>query len=183
MTLTVALSCAATLLATAIVAVIIGRSAVANALIYGLCATAALISLFAALKHLLGAASAESMVLPLGIPWIGSHFRIDALSAFFLAVVDLGAVTASVFAIGYGRHEAAPSRVLPFYPAFATPDPKWVVAVGDCALDGGIFAGSYAVAGGVSSVVPVDLHIRGCPPRPVDLLKGLLALLEWQSAG
>ena len=65
----------------------------------------------------------------------------------------------------------------------ATPDPKWVVAVGDCALDGGIFAGSYAVAGGVSGVVPVDLHIRGCPPRPVDLLKGLLALLEWQSAG
>ena len=65
----------------------------------------------------------------------------------------------------------------------ATPDPKWVVAVGDCALDGGIFAGSYAVSGGVSSVVPVDLHIRGCPPRPSDLLKGLLALLEWQSAG
>jgi len=87
-------------------------------LIYGLCATAALISLFAALKHLLGAAPAESMVLPLGIPWIGSHFRIDALSAFFLAVVDLGAVTASVFAIGYGRHEPAPLRVLPFYPAF-----------------------------------------------------------------
>ena len=65
----------------------------------------------------------------------------------------------------------------------ATPDPKSVVAVGDCALDGGLFAGSYAVAGGVSSVVPVDLHIRGCPPRPVELLKGLLALLEWQSAG
>ena len=65
----------------------------------------------------------------------------------------------------------------------ATPDPKWVVAVGDCALDGGIFAGSYAVAGGVSSVVPVDLHIRGCPPRPLDLLKGLLAMLEWQSVG
>ena len=46
----------------------------------------------------------------------------------------------------------------------ATPDPKWVVAVGDCAADGGIFAGSYAVVGGVSTVVPVDLHIRGCPP-------------------
>jgi Ni,Fe-hydrogenase III small subunit len=59
----------------------------------------------------------------------------------------------------------------------ATPDPKWVVAVGDCALDGGIFAGSYAVVGGVSEVVPVDLHIKGCPPRPIDLLKGLLALL------
>jgi Ni,Fe-hydrogenase III small subunit len=60
----------------------------------------------------------------------------------------------------------------------ATPDPKWVVAVGDCARDGGIFSGSYAVAGGVSAVVPVDLHIRGCPPRPEELLKGLLALLE-----
>ena len=60
----------------------------------------------------------------------------------------------------------------------ATPDPKWVIAVGDCALDGGIFSESYAVAGGVGGVVPVDVHIRGCPPRPVDLLKGLLALLE-----
>src|SRR6266849_4981679 len=60
----------------------------------------------------------------------------------------------------------------------ATPDPKWVVAVGDCAVDGGIFSGSYAVVGGVAAVVPVDLHIRGCPPRPVQLLKGLLALLD-----
>ena len=60
----------------------------------------------------------------------------------------------------------------------ATPDPKWVVAVGDCAVDGGIFAGSYAVVGGVSGVVPVDLHIRGCPPQPTQLLKGLLTLLE-----
>src|SRR5712691_4644795 len=60
----------------------------------------------------------------------------------------------------------------------ATPDPKWVVAVGDCALDGGIFSGSYAVVGGVSQVVPVDLHIRGCPPSPTALLKGLLALLD-----
>jgi Ni,Fe-hydrogenase III small subunit len=60
----------------------------------------------------------------------------------------------------------------------ATPDPKWVVAVGDCAADGGLFAGSYAVVGAVKNVVPVDLHIRGCPPRPIDLLKGLLALLE-----
>ena len=63
----------------------------------------------------------------------------------------------------------------------ATPDPKWVVAVGDCAADGGIFAGSYAVSGGVKDVVPVDLHIRGCPPRPVQLLQGLLALLEKQA--
>src|ERR1700737_2394471 len=60
----------------------------------------------------------------------------------------------------------------------ATPDPKWVVAVGDCAVDGGIFAGSYAVVGGVEQVIPVDLHIPGCPPRPIELLRGLLALVE-----
>jgi Ni,Fe-hydrogenase III small subunit len=60
----------------------------------------------------------------------------------------------------------------------ATPDPKWVVAVGDCAVDGGIFSASYAVAGGVGAVLPVDLHIRGCPPTPTQLLRGLLALLE-----
>jgi Ni,Fe-hydrogenase III small subunit len=60
----------------------------------------------------------------------------------------------------------------------ATPDPKWVVAIGDCARDGGVFSGSYAVVGGVSQVVPVDLHIGGCPPSPNQLLQGLLALLE-----
>ena len=62
----------------------------------------------------------------------------------------------------------------------ATPDPKWVVALGDCAADGGVFAGSYAVVGGVSDVVPVDLHIRGCPPPPVEILKGLIALVDAQ---
>ena len=64
-----------------------------------------------------------------------------------------------------------------------TPEPKWVVAVGDCAADGGLFAGSYACVGGVAAVVPVDLYIRGCPPRPIDLLKGLLALLENAAVG
>jgi Ni,Fe-hydrogenase III small subunit len=59
----------------------------------------------------------------------------------------------------------------------ATPAPKWVVAVGGCAKDGGCFAGSYAVAGGVGDVVPVDLHIPGCPPRPIEILRGLLALV------
>ena len=59
----------------------------------------------------------------------------------------------------------------------ATPGPKWVVAVGDCAAAGGLFADSYACAGGVDAVVPVDLHIRGCPPTPTALLKGLLALI------
>ena len=60
----------------------------------------------------------------------------------------------------------------------ATPDPKWVVAAGDCAAGCGVFSGSYAVVGSVADVVPVDLHIRGCPPRPIDLLKGLLAVMD-----
>jgi Ni,Fe-hydrogenase III small subunit len=60
----------------------------------------------------------------------------------------------------------------------ATPGPKWVVAIGDCALDGGIFASSYACVGGVADVVPVNLHIRGCPPSPTAILEGLIALLE-----
>src|SRR6187401_1235498 len=60
----------------------------------------------------------------------------------------------------------------------ATPDPKWVVAVGSCARDGGVFAGSPACVGGVSAVLAVDLHIPGCPPSPIALLRGLLALVE-----
>ena len=63
----------------------------------------------------------------------------------------------------------------------ATPNPKWVIAIGDCARDGGCFAGSYAVVGGVSEVVPVDLHIPGCPPAPTDL-QGLLSLLDQTQA-
>ena len=56
------------------------------------------------------------------------------------------------------------------------------VALGDCALDGGLFSGSYACVGGVAEVVPVDLRIRGCPPAPVDILRGLLALMEAAAA-
>src|SRR6202051_3353566 len=59
----------------------------------------------------------------------------------------------------------------------ATPAPKWVVAAGDCAIGCGVFAGSYALAGSVADVVPVDLRIPGCPPTPTALLKGLIALL------
>jgi len=59
----------------------------------------------------------------------------------------------------------------------ATPDPKWVVALGDCARDGGLFAGSPACVGGVRSVIPVDLHVPGCPPTPQQILAALLTLL------
>lgn len=60
----------------------------------------------------------------------------------------------------------------------AMPAPKWVVAAGACAIDGGLFAGGYACAAGVEAVMPVDLRIPGCPPSPRALLGGLLALLE-----
>jgi len=64
----------------------------------------------------------------------------------------------------------------------ATPAPKWVVSLGDCACDCGVFAGSPAVAGPVASVIPVDLHIRGCPPPPLEILRSLLALVEGAAA-
>ena len=64
----------------------------------------------------------------------------------------------------------------------ATPDPKWVVAAGDCAAGCGVFAQSYATVGALAQVVPVDLVIQGCPPKPIDLLKGLLALMEKATA-
>ena len=60
----------------------------------------------------------------------------------------------------------------------AMPDPKLVVALGDCAVDGGVFKGSYAIAGGVGTTLPVDLLISGCPPAPERILAGLRALLE-----
>ncbi len=63
----------------------------------------------------------------------------------------------------------------------ATPDPKWVVAVGDCAIDGGVFKGSYAITGGIDSAVPVDLLVRGCPPTPAAMLDGLRSLVEANS--
>ncbi len=60
----------------------------------------------------------------------------------------------------------------------ATPSPKLVIAVGDCGCNGGIFGESYASRGGIARVVPVDLHIPGCPPEPADLLQGILKLVS-----
>ena len=118
MTLSIALASAAALLALAVLAVAIGRSAAATRIIYGASTIVTAISLVAAAAHLFGAAAPLSLTLPLGVPWLGAHFRLDALSAFFLVVVDLGALSASLFALGYGEHETAPQRVLPFYAAF-----------------------------------------------------------------
>jgi Ni,Fe-hydrogenase III small subunit len=60
----------------------------------------------------------------------------------------------------------------------AMPEPKWVIAVGDCGCGCGVFEGSYAVVGAVDKVIPVDLHVSGCPPRPIELLRGLAALID-----
>lgn len=65
----------------------------------------------------------------------------------------------------------------------ATPAPKWVVAVGDCGAGCGVFGKSYAVIGAVSDVIPVDLVIPGCPPEPIDMLKGLIGLIEASARG
>jgi Ni,Fe-hydrogenase III small subunit len=60
----------------------------------------------------------------------------------------------------------------------AMPDPKWVIAVGDCAIDAGVFKGSYAISGGADVAVPVDMLVRGCPPTPTQMLDALRTLLE-----
>jgi formate hydrogenlyase subunit 3/multisubunit Na+/H+ antiporter MnhD subunit len=119
MSLTIALVCVGVLLTTAPLALVVGPAPQGSRAIYVISLTASLGGLGAALMTLLaGQTSPASIVLPLGLPWLGAHFRIDALSAFFLVVVDLGCAAASLFALGYWRHEEAPQRVLPFYPAF-----------------------------------------------------------------
>jgi hydrogenase-4 component B len=95
------------------------RWSAATRVTYGACVVICLVALVVSLMQLLGNDNtASSLRLPLGLPWIGANFRIDALAAFFLAVVNLGGANASLFAIGYGEHEKAPGRVLPFYAAF-----------------------------------------------------------------
>ena len=119
MALAIILSGVAVLLGVAALAIMIGRSRGAVPIVYGACLTVSLISFAGALFELTYVRAVPlTVTLPLGLPWLGAHFRIDALAAFFLAVVDLGAAAASLFALGYGRHEKAPLRVLPFYPAF-----------------------------------------------------------------
>ena len=95
------------------------RGARATSLVYGACLAITLVLGAIALFSLFGYGGAISAVtLPLGLPWLGAHFRIDALAAFFLFVVNLGGAAASLFALGYGRHDDSPQRVLPFYPVY-----------------------------------------------------------------
>ncbi|WP_394092801.1 hydrogenase 4 subunit B [Xanthobacter albus] len=102
--------------AACVLALASARRPAGRPLVYGVSGIIAAAGFLCGLIGLFAAPAA--LALPLGLPWIGAHFRLDALSAFFLAVVNLGGAAASLYAIGYGRHEAAPERVLPFFPAF-----------------------------------------------------------------
>jgi formate hydrogenlyase subunit 3/multisubunit Na+/H+ antiporter MnhD subunit len=81
----------------------------AQSVVYGACLLVSVVGLGCGLAGFSLARPRARVTLPLGLPWIGAHFRLDALSAFFLAVVNLGTAAASLFALGYGRHEEAPS--------------------------------------------------------------------------
>src|ERR1043166_4447748 len=108
----------AALLAAGVLGIAIARPPFARGFVYATSLIISLITLCVAVSVLLGIAASSSLRLPLGLPWIGANFAIDPLSAFFLAVVALGSAAASLFALGYGRHEEAPERVLPAYPLF-----------------------------------------------------------------
>lgn len=117
----VLLSCVAALLGTAVLAVPLARSGRSTPVVYGASLAFCAAGFVTALRYLAVnafAAEASALALPLGLPWLGSHFRLDGLAAFFLIVVDLGGVLSALYALGYGRHESAPHRVLPFFPAF-----------------------------------------------------------------
>lgn len=119
MTVAIVLSCVAAFLALAAFAPALGRGPAGRSLVYWPSLTISAVAGATAMAHLLDTAgTASTVALPLGLPWLGAHFRIDALAAFFLAVVNLGGAAASLYALGYGRHEPAPHRVLPFFPAF-----------------------------------------------------------------
>src|SRR5437016_10368024 len=117
MPLTAVLTCIVALFALAVAAAFNPRARWSHALVYSASALACAAGLGAALTGLAQGVP-QSLTLPIGLPWIGAHFRLDALSTSFLAIVDLGGLAASVFAMGYGRTEKAPERVVPFFPAF-----------------------------------------------------------------
>jgi formate hydrogenlyase subunit 3/multisubunit Na+/H+ antiporter MnhD subunit len=115
---TVFLFGSAALLGLSLLAIMIGRLRIATPMIYLSSFVLSLGLLACALIAIVGGGVVDAVTLPLGLPWIGAHFRIDPLASFFLAIVNLGAAAASFYGLGYGRHEQAPQRVLPFFPAF-----------------------------------------------------------------
>src|SRR2546423_9286179 len=118
MALGFSLWCIAALLALAVLAIMLARLSSATTIIYTASLVLTLGLLANAILHLLANSAPQITILPLGLPWVGAHFRLDALAAAFLVVVNLGAAGASLYGLGYGRHEISPSRVVPFYPLF-----------------------------------------------------------------
>ena len=113
------MSCVAALLALAVVAIVLSRSKIASEMIYGLTMAVCAVATAGSIGWLLrGGAKTSALILPIGLPWLGAHFRLDSLASFFLVVVNFGGAAASLYGLGYGRHEHAPQRVLPFFPAF-----------------------------------------------------------------
>src|SRR5262245_5492732 len=115
----------ALLLAVGVIAIALNRAAEISTIVYGATTAISVALVIYGLVHLVASRTPIEWTLPLGLPrfdaaspWLGAHFRVDALSAFFLIVVNLGAAAASFYAIGYGAHEEAPHRVLPFYAGF-----------------------------------------------------------------
>lgn len=119
MPVVVVLWCVASLLVAGVFSVAFGRRAGFARVTYGASLATSGIALVTAGAHLvLDGGAASTLTLPLGLPWLGTHFRLDPLAAFFLVVVNLGGAAASLYGLGYGRHESASHRVLPFFPAF-----------------------------------------------------------------
>ena len=111
--------CVAGLLGLAVLAIASEPQQARHPVIYSATMVICLAALAGSLRWLLGGApNATGLTLPVGLPWLGAHFRMDALAAFFLVVVNLGGAAASLYGLGYGRHEPSPHRVLPFFPAF-----------------------------------------------------------------
>lgn len=111
-----ALGCVGLLLGVAVLA--IAGPQIRKTAVYPLSLILSLAACANAVGFLLTSSTPALASLPLGLPWLGAHVRVDALSAFFLVLINFGGAMASLYAIGYGRHEEAPGRVLPFYPAF-----------------------------------------------------------------
>src|SRR6185369_16596601 len=115
----VALWSVAALLVLAPAGVALSMHRLGSTILYAACLAACSVLLSIAVFKLLDQIHPVlSATLPVGLPWLGARFRLDALSAFFLVVVNLGGGAASLFALGYGQHEHSQDRVLPFFPAY-----------------------------------------------------------------
>ena len=111
--------CVAGLLGISVLAILLSRSKSSTAVVYGATLAICAVGLVGSLRSLGGVPmNGSTVTLPIGLPWLGAHFRLDALASFFLFVVNLGGASASLYGLGYGHHEPAPHRVLPFFPAF-----------------------------------------------------------------